>query len=139
MVVFNWVGEGLFRLMEIERTSLIEREQRRKTSLKTTTSSCMPWINALGVYMKKYTMHSKLIDEIYPVKEYGKERIPALVRYNNVREERATKRFLKKIFRRSRFRDIQKSAKSANFEWSCDLDRWWEFSRTQKRTYTKIS
>ena len=139
MVVFNWVGGGFFRVMEIERTSLIEREQRRKTSLKTTTSSCMPWINALGVYMKKYTMHSKLIDEIYPVKEYGKERIPALVRYNNVREERATKRFLKKIFRRSRFRDIQKSAKSANFEWSCDLDRWWEFSRTQKRTYTKIS
>ena len=46
--------------------------------------------------MKKYTMHSKLIDEIYPVKEYGKQRIPALVRYNNVREERATKRFLKK-------------------------------------------
>ena len=48
--------------------------------------------------MKKYTMHSKLIDEIYPVKEYGKQRIPALVRYNNVREERATKRFLKKSF-----------------------------------------
>ena len=43
-------------------------------------------------------MHSKLIDEIYPVKEYGKQRIPALVRYNNVREERATKRFLKKSF-----------------------------------------
>ena len=59
----------------------------------------MPWINALGVYMKKYTLHSKLIDEIYPVKEYGKQRIPALVRYNNVREERATKRFfLKKSF-----------------------------------------
>ena len=82
VVVFNRVGGGFFRVMEIERTSLIEREQERKTSLKTRvpTSSCMPWINALGVYMKKYTMHSKLIDEIYPVKKYGKQRIPALVR-----------------------------------------------------------
>ena len=41
-------------------------------------------------------MHSKLIDENYTVKKYGKQRIPALVRQNNVREERATKRLKKK-------------------------------------------
>ena len=40
-------------------------------------------------------MHSKLIDEIYPVKKCGKQRIPALLRQNNVREERATKRLKK--------------------------------------------
>ena len=41
-------------------------------------------------------MHSKLIDEIYPVKKCGKQRIPALVRQNNVGEERDTKRLKKK-------------------------------------------
>ena len=41
-------------------------------------------------------MHCKLIDEIYPVKKYGKQRIPALVRQNNVREERATRRLKNK-------------------------------------------
>ena len=42
----------------------------------------------------------------------------------------------------SRFRDIQKSSKSPNFEWSCtprgDEKTGW-FSRSQERKYTKIS
>ena len=33
---------------------------------------------------------------MYPVKKYGKQRIPALVRQNNVREERATRRLKNK-------------------------------------------
>ena len=50
-------------------------------------------------------------------------------------------RDFKKI-RSSPFRDMQKSAKTPNFEWSCiptggEKTGW--FSRSQERKYTKIS
>ena len=50
-------------------------------------------------------------------------------------------RDFKKI-RSSRFRDIQKSAKSPNFEWSCTYtggEKTGYFSRLQERKYIKIS
>ena len=42
----------------------------------------------------------------------------------------------------SHFRDIQKSAKSPDFEWSCtytDGEKTGYFSRSQERKYTKTS
>ena len=66
------------------RKKAVKEDDTGNTHFILQCSDCLPFINALGVYMKNILC--KLIMKFTQLKKYGKQRI-APVRQNNLREE----------------------------------------------------